>query len=87
MKISRPFTTITVLNLDNVKLRLFTRHNPEETIPMTFMQSIGQLSSIYKTMNIDKINEMTEYCLANISGISRIEFINPKTENTICVDL
>lgn len=52
-----------------------------------FMQSIGGFVGLYKSMTLDQINDAVNYCVENITNVFRIEFINPKNENTIGVDL
>lgn len=87
MNIDRPFSTISAFNLDNIKVRIFSKHNPNEQIKAGFVQAMGGFVALYKSMNLDQINDAVKYCSDNIENVFRIEFINPRNENTISVDI
>lgn len=87
MNIDRPFSTISVFNLDNIKVRMFSKHSPNEQITAGFVQSMGGFVGLYKSMNLDQINDAVKYCVDNIQNVFRIEFVNPKNDNTISIDI
>lgn len=87
MKINKPFTTITTLSLDNLNVKVYVRYDALSEMDMSFINTLGEFVSTFKSANLDKINDMIEFWNAKPHTPKRIDLINPKNDNTISVEL